>query len=127
MQTVRTRISRIFALLSPGVVWTQEKRAIPPEWDPVRPYTAFFAFHFGELVLIPVRRVEEINGIRLPHGPMGEFPTGRYVLADLVGRTEFIGYWPAPLRGEVTAEIARRRAEACKHFAPYPAERATVQ
>ena len=110
-------IATLLALLTPGIVWTQQTRAIPEDWESVPADSAFFVLHMGELVLYPFCRVDEINGIRLPHGPIGEFPLGRYVLADLTGRVAFIGHWPEPLRGEVAAEIERRRREACEQRA----------
>jgi len=110
-------IPDLWTSLFPGVVWTQQTRSIPQDWEPIRPYAVFFAILAGVLTLFPVHGVAKIHGARLPVGPRGEFPRGRYVLADLLGRTQFVGWWPEPERTEVAAEIERRRVEACEQRA----------
>ncbi|SIT35280.1 hypothetical protein BN2475_40092 [Paraburkholderia ribeironis] len=94
---------------------------LPVYWRAARSERAVWAVWLaGVLVQAAIDRVEEKDGVFLPVDVLGRYPRGRYVLADMDGRVEFVGRWPAKTREQVEAVLDHRltAARQCWLHAP---------
>lgn len=87
-----------------------QRYPVPTGWAPERG-VVFFLLGVHGPTFYPFVRLDKIAGVPVPHGPRNEFPMGCYALADLDGRTEFVGPWEPELMGFMRDHIDQLRGE----------------